>query len=190
MPTNSLIIGITGTIGAGKGEAVNYLTHHCGFKHYSVRDYLTRELERRGVPIDRPAFFALSNELRNEHGGEHIVKELFAEAEAAGGDAIIESIRARGEVLFLKDLPNFLLLGVDAPASIRYQRILKRGSATDHVTFEEFLIQERNEMASENPNKQNLQYCLQASHVIVENLGSLPEFYEKIDAAVHRFRDI
>jgi dephospho-CoA kinase len=34
------IIGITGTIGAGKGTVVEYLVGQKGFDHYSVRSFL------------------------------------------------------------------------------------------------------------------------------------------------------
>ena len=34
------IIGITGTIGAGKGTIVDYLVKQKNFKHYSVRNFL------------------------------------------------------------------------------------------------------------------------------------------------------
>jgi len=35
-----LIIGITGTLGAGKGTIVEYLVKNKNFKHYSVSGYL------------------------------------------------------------------------------------------------------------------------------------------------------
>ena len=43
-----IIIGITGTLGAGKGTIVDYLVQEKGFKHYSVRNYLIKEIEKGG----------------------------------------------------------------------------------------------------------------------------------------------
>ena len=34
-----IVIGITGTLGAGKGTIVNYLIEEEGFDHYSVRGF-------------------------------------------------------------------------------------------------------------------------------------------------------
>jgi len=58
-----LVIGITGTIGAGKGTVVDYLTGKKGFshfsvrgyliRHFSVRGYLIREIKKRGLVVDR-----------------------------------------------------------------------------------------------------------------------------------------
>lgn len=38
------IIGITGTLGAGKGTVVDYLVKNKGFNHFSVGDYLIDEI--------------------------------------------------------------------------------------------------------------------------------------------------
>lgn len=61
-----LIIGITGTIGAGKGTVVDYLTSRYGFKHYSVRKYLTELLQDQGIEPNRDHFTALANSLREK----------------------------------------------------------------------------------------------------------------------------
>ena len=41
------IIGITGTIGAGKGTIVDYLVKEKGYVHYSVREFLAEEVDAR-----------------------------------------------------------------------------------------------------------------------------------------------
>ena len=62
-----LIIGITGTIGAGKGTVVDYLTSRYGFKHYSVRKYLTELLRYQGIEPNRDHFTALANDMVREN---------------------------------------------------------------------------------------------------------------------------
>ena len=42
-----MIIGITGTLGAGKGTIASYLVKEKGFKHFSVREFLNKELQKR-----------------------------------------------------------------------------------------------------------------------------------------------
>ena len=62
-----IIIGITGTLGAGKGTIVDYLTINKGFKHYSVRQYLIEEIEKKGLPVNRDTMTEVANNLRASH---------------------------------------------------------------------------------------------------------------------------
>ena len=39
-----IVIGITGTIGAGKGTIVEYLVEKKGFLHFSVREFLLKKI--------------------------------------------------------------------------------------------------------------------------------------------------
>ena len=52
-----IIIGITGTLGAGKGTIVDYLVKNKGYHHYSVRAYLTEEIKRRNLPVNRDSMY-------------------------------------------------------------------------------------------------------------------------------------
>ena len=49
------IIGITGTLGAGKGTIVDYLVQKKGYLHYSVRAFLSEEVKRRGLEGEKMA---------------------------------------------------------------------------------------------------------------------------------------
>lgn len=176
MKIPTIIIAITGTIGAGKGAIVAFL-RQLGFKHYSVRGFLEQELIKRGLEINRDNMRELGNELRAKNGGAYILKELLAQARAAGGDAVIESLRTPTEVDPLNEETDVTLLAVDAPIELRYQRILERGSETDHVTFEEFVQQEQKEMQNDDPAKQNLKYCIEKTPLKqrIWNEGSFEE---------------
>ncbi|MBQ4206222.1 MAG: AAA family ATPase, partial [Bacteroidales bacterium] len=58
------IIGITGTLGAGKGTIVEYLIEKKGYVHYSVRAFLAEEIKRRGMEVNRDTLTMVANELR------------------------------------------------------------------------------------------------------------------------------
>jgi len=47
------VIGITGTLGAGKGTIVEFLKAEYGFDHYSVRGYLIEEINKRSLEVNR-----------------------------------------------------------------------------------------------------------------------------------------
>ncbi len=177
------IIGITGTLGAGKGTAVEHLLKS-GFKHYSVRDYLTRELIKRGEEVNRDTMVGLANSLRAEHGPSFIIEELYQEALASGGDCIIESIRATGEIEALRAKGDFILLAIVADQHQRYERIRERQSETDQISFERFQADEAREMTNSDPAKQNLAACIAAADLKLENNGSKEEFFVALDAAL------
>lgn len=175
------IIGITGTLGAGKGTIVDYLTTHHGFKHFSVRGYLTELIKAKGEEVNRDTLVRTANELRAKHSPSFIAEELYREAKESGKDCIIESIRTVGEVTALQAKGNFYLFAVDAQQPLRYERIVERASETDKVSFETFKENEEREMTSTDPNKQNLDACMKLADFRFVNGGSFDELYQQID---------
>lgn len=181
-----VIIGITGTLGAGKGTVVEYLVRERGFRHYSVRGFLAEELNRRSMPVNRDTLTAIANSLRAKYGPEFIAAQLFQKAKETGQNCIIESIRTPGEIEALRKHPSFYLLAVDADPRIRYQRIRKRNSETDNISYRIFIENEEREMHTTDPNKQNLAACIaQADHVITNN-GSLKQLHEQTEKFLER----
>ncbi len=170
-----IIIGITGTLGAGKGTVVDYLVSRKGFTHYSVRGYLADLISARGDKVNRDSLTHIANELRQQYGPAFIIEELFKKAIETKANCIIESIRTPGEIDALEKQPGFLLLAVDADIRVRYDRIVLRNSETDKIDFETFKSNEKREMHSDDPNKQNLSECIRRASYVINNNGTLEE---------------
>ena len=178
-----MIIGITGTLGAGKGTIVRHLIEHHGYKHYSVREFLNREVARRGMSLNRDSQVAVANELRSQYGSEYIVKMIMEKALKDGGKAVIESIRAVGEAEYLKS-HGALLWAVDADIKIRYERIRKRNSETDAISYEKFAQDEGREYKNSDPKKQSLSEVIAMSDILFYNNGKEGELIEKVRGAL------
>jgi dephospho-CoA kinase len=177
-----MIIGITGTIGAGKGTVAEYLVKK-GFKHYSVRDYLTNEIKKRNLPLNRDTLVNIANELREKHSPSYIIEKLFKKALKKNEDCIIESIRNIGEVIAIQKKGG-LILAIDANPKIRYERIKKRSSYTDNITFKEFIENEKREMNNNDPNKQNLSKCIELANYKIENNKYIEDLYTEIEGFI------
>jgi dephospho-CoA kinase len=181
-----MIIGITGTLGAGKGTIVDYLVKQMGFRHFSVRDYLMNALNQLGKPVNRDTMTSLANELRALYGPSYIVDQLFEEASKGHGHAIIESIRTPGEIASLRNKGPFVLLAVDADPELRFKRVIQRASETDSVDFETFKANELREMSSLDPNHQNLAECIRQADYCLANNGSPYELYAQVEQILNK----
>jgi len=182
-----MIVGITGTDGAGKGLVVEYLVSQHGFTHYSARDFITTEIERLGLPVDRNQLRLTANALRAEFGNEVVVRKAYERAAAEGKNrVVIESIRAMAEADYLK-LREGVLLAIDADPQIRYARIQGRKSATDQVTYEEFLAHENLENNDPDPHGMQKSKVMAAADFTIMNNGSHAELYIQVEAFMNKF---
>ncbi len=182
------IIGITGTLGAGKGTIVDYLTKHHRFQHFSVREYLTKIIKAKGGEVNRDSLVATANELRAQNTPSFIAEELYRIAKESGVDCIIESIRTVGEVNSLHSRGNFTLFAVDADQRLRYERIVERASETDRISYDVFAANEQREMTNTDPNKQNLSACMQLADYKFINNGSFDLLYRQIDEVLEKIK--
>lgn len=183
-----MIIGITGTLGAGKGTFVERLKEK-GFKHYSARVFISEEIVRRGLPVNRDTMTIVGNDLRAKYGPAYVFESLIKQAKKLGGDTVvIESLRTVGEARALKAAGGYLI-AVDADPKVRYERVVLRGSETDKISFEKFLADEERESKSEDPGVQNLRKVAAMADLIIQNDGTTEELYKKVDESIAKLHD-
>ena len=180
-----MIIGLAGSFGAGKGTVVEYLQTK-GFTHYSASGFITEEIVRRGLPVNRDSMIIVANDLRQQYGSSYIVEELYKRASAQGGDAVIEALRAVAEVEKIKALGGHVI-GVDAEQKTRFDRSQKRGSVKDGVTFEAWLAQEQKESNPDDPTKQDIFGALKKADIVLLNNDTQEELFEEVEYFLQKF---
>ncbi len=177
-----MIIGITGKSGAGKGTVAKYLKQR-GYVYHSLSDILRLELKKTGQEEDLPNLIKLGNRLRTDEGpgilGKRTVKLIKDNQEEK---SLVDSIRNPSEIEEIRmAADHFILVAVDAPLEVRYQRINKRGRPGDNITFEAFKEQDFKQLKSDDTNAQQILDCFKQADYTVVNDSSLEELNQKVD---------
>lgn len=177
-----MIIGLTGANASGKGEAAGYLKSK-GFEYRSLSDILREEAKARGLEPSRDNLIRLGNELR-EKNGPSVLAMLAAKKIDDKRNYVVDSIRNPFEIEALRKIKNFILIGIDAPAEIRFERAVARSRKGDPETLEEFIEKEKKENIP-SPTNQQLENCLKMADISIINDSTVEEFRRKIDTAVN-----
>ena len=178
-----MILGITGTIGAGKGTVVEYLKSK-GFVQYSSSALLGELVEKEGNPKIREFLSAKATHLQQEYPGG-VVEKNYRERflHESPQNSIFESIHRRAEENFLRSVGG-VVIGVDADIETRYKRIFSRQEGEkDQVSLEEFKEDARVEDDGGGDEKRdnNIRAVIRAADVVIENNGTLKELHHQID---------
>lgn len=171
-----MIIGLTGNLCAGKGEVANYLKSS-GFFSCSLSDVLREEADKLRMPKTRDNMIALGNKLRKEQGNGVLaqkIKKILPEDQ----NIVIDSIRNPEEVKELKQLPGFVMVGVDSLEETRFARMLARNRHGDPKTIEEF--RKINEDLGVEYGQQ-VQNCMKMANCILVNNVPIDQLYRKTD---------
>ncbi|MCS7134354.1 MAG: AAA family ATPase [Candidatus Pacearchaeota archaeon] len=143
-----MIVGIAGTIGAGKDTIANFFVKNYNFKKIVMSNFL-REIEKhRRVKPTRANLRKLQLELRKKYGEEILMEMLLSKiVEKNLKRVVISGIRTLAEIKFLKKKLNAKIIFVDAKPEVRFLRIKKRGRIGDPKTYEQFLHEDAIENA-------------------------------------------
>lgn len=178
-----MIIGLSGTFGAGKDSVARYLVSR-GFEHCSTSDSLREFTTERGRKLERENYRLTANELEEEFGGSVLAKKCLDKR--TGEDITLSGIRRMGEIKFLRNQKDkFTLLFIDAPIELRYQRMVDRSREGEgHISFEE--LKHREGLETSGQSSQRLDICQKEADEIVVNDGSEEALFTKIDKILEK----
>lgn len=140
------------------------------------------------MPITRKTLQDVGDDLRRMDGVEALAKRAVSLLDKEGSSrVVIEGIRNPGEITYLKKLPNFVLIAVDATRAIRYKRIIERGKPWDPKDWDSFLVVDsRDHEDEENSAGQQVKKCMNMADYIIENNKDLSHLYQEIEkTAMH-----
>lgn len=179
-----MIIGLTGSFGAGKDTIADYLKSK-GFVYHSLSDILRDELRKRNKEVTRENLIKIGNEIRSTVGAGELASRTL---EIIKGNnetkSLVVSVRNPEEVNTLRKDVDFKLWFVDAPARLRYDRTAKRRRSDDFQSFDDFLQKEKMEN-SDDPNSQQLNEVAKMADVTIINDSTFQELYSRVDKLIN-----
>jgi dephospho-CoA kinase len=84
------------------------------------------------------------------------------------------------EIEDLRRQEGFMLLAIDAPVALRFERVAARGRDESAADLEAFRRKEDEERAG-GAAAQQLEACLAAADRLIVNDGTIPEFHRKLE---------
>jgi len=173
-----MLIGLTGRNAAGKGEVARYLQRK-SFYYYSLSDAIRDEIRSRGDEPTRERLIIVGNELRQRYGSKILAERILARIED-DKHYVIDSIRNPAEVEAFRAAKYFKLIRIEAPAEVRFERILSRQRESDPKTLEEFITLENREAEGDDTSQNLVKVELMADYSLT-NDTSLEKLYPQID---------
>ena len=167
-----MIIGLTGSLAAGKGIVANFLKEK-GFVYLSLSDEV-RELARgKKIEITRKTLQDFANSLREENGAGYFATLVYNKIiNQQYKNVVVDGIRNPAEIDVLKKLKNFFLVSVDASLEIRFKRIVERDRESDPKTYDEFLkVDSRDKGFGEKETGQGVGKCMARADYTLINEG-------------------
>jgi dCTP deaminase len=154
IPKYNIIIGITGHKGSGKSVFTSFLVEDKLYNYFSlshiVRRKYSQEYNNKPVREDLQNF---GDHLRKIHGANYLARQIIKEIKNANLDSdsciLIDGIRNPAEVKFLKSIPNFHLIGIDATKEKIKHNLKNKGYLITNKKFEKKAMQlDKDELAS------------------------------------------
>lgn len=182
-----MIIGLSGTLAAGKDTVADYLVEKEGFEHISLSAVLRKVAAEKGIETTMENLTKLGNSLKTEYSADYLVNRAKKEVDFSK-DIVVSSIRQPEEIESLKREKDFYMIFVDADIKIRFERLVKRGRAGDVGEFEKFKEQEEKQLNGQSGGM-NLSKCRKMADYVIVNNCSIEEFKDRIKQTFQQIKE-
>lgn len=144
-----MIIAAVGKNASGKDYFLEFISREFGVPMLSVGDVVRELAEEEGLEKTRDNLHYISKKYMSAYGQDFFPKRLIAKIKEMNAPTVLVSgIRPPSDVECFKEAfgDQFFLVSIIVDSDrLRWERTVARGSARDHVTFEEFLTLDQHE---------------------------------------------
>jgi len=176
-----IILGFTGKMACGKGTAAEYITEKYKANSYRFSTMLRDVLNRLYVDVNRENLQKFSKILRQNFGEDLMAKVITGDVKNDKNEVIVvDGIRRMADIKYLREISGFKFVYIDVNLETRYERMKLRNEnqGDSKKTLEEF--KEEHEQESEL----QIKGLREKADFVIDNSGSLEEFYSKIEKII------
>ncbi|MCL2485819.1 MAG: AAA family ATPase [Endomicrobia bacterium] len=175
-----MIIGFTGSYCSGKDTVAEYIVETYGYGHYSLSDVIRHIMKGEGIEPTRENLIAFGTNLRLQNGNGVLAKKVL-ELMQEDRNYCITSIRHPDEISELRKRKDFVLINVDAPQSVRFERMKKRQRPGDPETLEKFIELEKRESQSSGSGQQLAKTAEMADIIFINDSNDIETLKHNVD---------
>lgn len=175
-----MIIGLTGSMGSGKGEVVKILQEK-GFDYITLSSMVREEARKRGVPEEREHLMEVGNSMRAADGAGVLAKRALEKiADSDCKKWVVDGIRNPAEIETLREAHDVYVVGIHTDKDVLVERILSRRRESDPTVKDEIIGKIERELGKGEPEDgQQVAKCMEKVDIIIENEGSLEDLSQK-----------
>jgi dephospho-CoA kinase len=176
-----IILGLAGEIASGKGTATHYIKEKYNGSTHRFSTMLRDVLDRLYIEQTRESTSTLSTILRQNFGEDIMAKVIFHDVKNDSNMIVaIDGVRRKADIKYLKELPEFKLIYIEATMENRYERIHVRGENADdnQKTFEEFKHDHERETELQIKDLGSI------ADFVIDNNGTIEELFEQVDKII------
>ena len=178
------IIAFVGFPLSGKTTATE-VAREMGIPVVVMGDVVREEAIKRGLELTDENLGKIASELRAKEGMDTIARRCIPKVREKlkeKGVVVVDGIRGIDEIRRFKETfgENFVLINIEAPLKVRFERAKARRRTDDVLTLEELVSRDEREKVW------GMDKAMEIADFTVENTGSIEDFREKIRALLNK----
>lgn len=144
-------------------------------------DVVREEAILRGLSPNSENLGKIAEELRKKEGMDAIAKRCIPRIRSLGSVVLVDGIRGIAEVeTFKRAFDNFILIAIECPFEIRFERLKQRKRSDDLQSMEDLMERDRRE------ESWGLKKAMEVADFTIENTGTIEDLKEKVRALLRK----